>query len=77
MTPNAKGIALNNDERARHSTSKVYFACPKFTVLLVLNGEVIVNAAPVVRAFEGQTIGALTSWALAKFGAPIRVERIA
>ena len=43
--------------------SKVYFSCPKFTVLLVTEGPIIVEAAPIVKRFEGQTIGALTSWA--------------
>ena len=56
--------------------SKVYFSCPKFTVLLVMKGTVIVKAAPVVKAFEGQTIGALSSWARTKFGGPIVVEKI-
>jgi len=28
--------------------SKVYFSCPKFTVLLVMEGLVIVKAAPIV-----------------------------
>jgi len=41
-----------------------------------MKGTVIVKAAPVVKAFEGQTIGALASWAQAKFGGPIMVEKI-
>jgi len=56
--------------------SKVYFSCPKFTVLLVTNGPMIVKAAPIVKRFEGQTIGALTSWARTKFGGPILVEKL-
>jgi hypothetical protein len=56
--------------------SKVYFSCPKFTVLLVTKGSVIVTAAPIVKRFEGQTIGALTSWARSKFGGQIRVEQL-
>ena len=56
--------------------SKVYFSCPKFTVLLVMRGPVIVKAAPIVKRFEGQTIGALTSWAESKFGGPIIVQKL-
>lgn len=56
--------------------SKVYFSCPKFTVRLVTNGPVIVEAAPIVKRFEGQTIGALTSWAESKFGGPIIVQKL-
>ncbi len=65
-------------ERSEHSepTTKTYFSCPKFTVLLTLKGTVIVKAAPIVKAFEGQTIGALTLWAHRKFGGPISVEKI-
>ena len=54
--------------------SKVYFSCPKFTVLLVMEGQIIVEAAPIVKRFEGQTIGALTSWAQRRFGGPIIVR---
>ena len=56
--------------------SKVYFSCPKFTVRLVVSGTIIRNAAPMVKAFEGQTIGALTSWAESKFGGPIIVQKL-
>jgi hypothetical protein len=56
--------------------SKVYFSCPKFTVLLVTRGSIIVKAAPIVKRFEGQTIGALTSWARSRFGGPIVVEKL-
>jgi hypothetical protein len=56
--------------------SKVYFSCPNFTVLLVTNGPMIVKAAPIVKRFEGQTIGALTSWAQTKFGGPIIVKKL-
>ena len=56
--------------------SKVYFSCPKFTVLLVMKGAVIVKAAPIAKAFEGQTIGALSSFAQTKFGGPIIVKKI-
>jgi hypothetical protein len=55
---------------------KAYFSCPKFTVLLVMRGAVILKAAPIVKTFEGQTIGALTNWARKKFGGPIIVERL-
>jgi hypothetical protein len=58
------------------AVTRVYFSCPKFTVLLTLKGTVIVKAAPIVSRFEGQTIGALTSWARAKFGGPIVVETL-
>jgi len=54
----------------------VYFSCPEFTVRLVMRGTIILQAAPIVRSFEGQTIGALTSWARAAFGGPIIVERL-
>ena len=57
--------------------SRVYFSCPEFTVLLVTRGQVIAKAAPIVRRFEGQTIGALTSWARSRFGGPIIVENLA
>ena len=33
--------------------SKVYFSCPKFTVLLVMRGPVIVEAAPIVKTIRG------------------------
>lgn len=56
--------------------SKLYFSCPKFTVLLVTEGPVIVTAAPIVKRFEGQTIAALTSWAQSRFGGPIIVEEL-
>ena len=56
--------------------SKVYFSCPEFTVLLVIKGPVILTAAPIVKRFEGQTIGALTSWAQSRFGGPIIVEKL-
>ena len=63
-------------EDDRRSVSTVYFSCPKFTVLLVLKGAVIVKAAPIVKAFEGQTISALSAWAQTKFGGPIIAEKI-
>ena len=56
--------------------STVYFSCPKFTVRLVVDGTVIRKAAPIVRSFEGQTIGALTTWAEAKFGGPVIVQKL-
>ncbi len=55
---------------------KLYFSCPKFTVLLVTEGQIIVEAAPIVRRFEGQTIGALTSWAQSRFDGPIIVQKL-
>jgi hypothetical protein len=55
---------------------KVYFSCRSFTVLLIVEGTVIRKAAPRVKSFEGQTIGSLTSWAEAKFGGPIIVEKL-
>ena len=55
----------------------VYFSCPKFTVRLVMEGTVILEAAPIVKTFEGQTIGALTSWAQSRFGGPIIVRTLA
>jgi hypothetical protein len=54
----------------------VYFSCPKFTVRLVVEGSVILEVAPIVKTFEGQTIGALTSWAQSKFGGPIIVQKL-
>jgi hypothetical protein len=56
--------------------SKVYFSCPKFTVLLVTRGPVIVTAAPIVKRFEGQTISTLTTWARSRFGGPIIVQKL-
>ena len=67
---------MGNTNCSDITMSKVYFSCPKFTVLLVMKGAVIVKAAPIAKAFEGQTIGALTSWARTKFGGPIMVEKI-
>ena len=55
---------------------KVYFSCPEFTVLLAVKGTVIVKAAPIVKRFEGKTIGALTFWARTKFGGPIVVKKL-
>jgi hypothetical protein len=55
---------------------KVYFSCRSFTVLLVMRGAVIQKAAPIVKMFEGQSIGALTTWAQKKFGGPIVVEKL-
>jgi hypothetical protein len=57
--------------------SKVYFSCPKFTVLLVTNGPVIVKAAPIVKRFEGQTLAALAAWVKSKSWGPIIVETLA
>jgi hypothetical protein len=54
----------------------VYLSCPKFTVRLVLSGNVIWKAAPLAKAFEGQTLGALASWAESKFGGPVRVQKL-
>lgn len=31
---------------------------------------------PIVKRFEGQTVGALTSWAQARFGGPIIVQKV-
>ncbi len=73
---NANRVERGNANGSDIAMSKVYFSCPKFTVLLVTKGAVIVKAAPVAKAFEGQTIGALSSFAQAKFGGPIIVERI-
>jgi hypothetical protein len=56
--------------------SKVYFSCPKFTVKLVMEGAIIVEAAPIVKRFEGQTIRALTSWVQSRFGGPIIVRNL-
>jgi hypothetical protein len=76
MESRAKGIKVKHVEGKGPSTSKVYFSCPRFTVLLTLKGTVIVTAAPVAKAFEGQTIDALTSWARTRFGGPIVVQRL-
>ena len=67
---------MGNADCSDIALSKVYFSCPKFTVLLVMKGAVIVKAAPIAKAFEGQTIGGLTSWAQTKFGGPIIVKKI-
>lgn len=56
---------------------KLYFSCPKFTVLLVVNGDVIEKAAPIVTVFEGQSLDALTAWAQSRFGGPIVMKDIA
>jgi hypothetical protein len=56
--------------------SSFYFSCPKFTVRLVVKGTIIREAAPIVRAFEGQTLDALASWAKSKFGGPVIVEEL-
>jgi hypothetical protein len=76
MDAGAKGIKTKRAERRAHSTTEVYFSCPKFTVSLTLNGTVIAKAAPLVRVFEGQSIGALISWVLSKFGGPITIEKL-
>ena len=39
--------------------SKLYFSCRKFTVKLVTRGSIIVEAAPIVKRFEGQTVDAV------------------
>ena len=54
----------------------VYFSCREFTVRLMVRGPSSCEAAPIVKKFEGQTIGALTSWAQSKFGGPIIVEKL-
>ncbi len=56
--------------------SKLYFSCRKFTVKLVTRGSIIVEAAPIVKRFEGQTVDGLKSWARSKFGGPIVVEEL-
>jgi hypothetical protein len=56
--------------------SSYYFSCPKFTVRLVVSGTIIQEAAPIVKKFEGQTLGALASWAESKFGGPVIVEEL-
>ncbi len=66
----------NRNATAHAALTRVYFSCPKFTILLTLKGAVIVKAAPIVSKFEGQTIGVLTTWARAKFGGPIVVETL-
>jgi hypothetical protein len=55
---------------------KVYFSCPKFTVLLVTKGSIITKAAPITKRFEGHSIGALTTWARGRFGGPITVKEL-
>jgi len=55
-------VERGNADCSDIATSKLYFSCLKFTVLLVMKGAVIVEAAPIVKRFEGQTIGALTNW---------------
>jgi len=55
---------------------KIYFSCPQFTVLLSLEGPLIVKAAPIVRAFEGQSLDALKAWARTRFGGPIIIETL-
>ena len=57
-------------------TCRVYFSCPKFTVLLVTKGSIITKAAPIAKRFEGQTIEALKKWANTKFGGPIVVRSL-
>ena len=57
--------------------SKVYFSCRKFTVLLRTRGPIIVEAAPIVRSFEGKTLAALTAWVESKSWGPIIVEKLA
>ena len=56
--------------------SRVYFSCPNFTVLLVMEGPIIVEAAPIIKRFEKQTISALTSWAHSRFGGPIVIKTL-
>lgn len=53
-----------------------YFSCPKFTVLLKVQGTRIRKAAPIVKTFEGQNLDALVTWARNKFGEPIILKRI-
>jgi hypothetical protein len=45
-------------------------------VLLIVKGTTIVKATPVIRTFEGQTVGALTVWAQKRFGGPIVVKKL-
>lgn len=56
---------------------KFFFSCTKFTVLLVMRGQIIVEAAPIVRKFEGQTLAALAAWVKSKSWGPIIVEILA
>lgn len=54
----------------------VYFSCPKFTVRLVVRANIIQEAAPIAKRFEGQPLAALTQWAESKFGRPIIIQRL-
>jgi uncharacterized protein YbcI len=45
---------------------KVQFSCALFTVRLVLTGNIITEAAPIVRKFEGQPLINLISWVRSK-----------
>jgi hypothetical protein len=60
----------------RDGTCKVFFSYPDFTVLLRMRDTVIVKAAPIAERFEGQSIGALTTWAQSRFGGPIIVKEL-
>ena len=74
MKQRGTGVTMRDADDRKAVT---YFSCPGFTVRLVVKGGVIVEAAPIVRKFEGQTIGALISWARTRFGGPVIVEKIA
>jgi uncharacterized protein YbcI len=45
---------------------KIQFSCALFTVRLVLTGNIIIEAAPIVRKFEGQPLINLISWVQSK-----------
>jgi len=52
-------------------TLGLYFSCPKFTVKLKVQGDTIIEAAPLVHRFEGQKLANLVSWAKSTFGGPL------
>ena len=60
MKQRGTGVTMRN---AVDRKAVTYFSCPGFTVRLVVKGGVIVEVAPLVRKFEGQTFEALTAWA--------------
>jgi len=54
---------------------KVWVSTPKWTCKVTVDGTRIVEAAPLLRKFVGQSIGALSRWAHKRFG-EVEVRRL-
>ena len=77
MNRNENRNTAASDDCPDAAISKIYFSCPKFTVLLAVKGRIIVKAAPNSRwTFHHQLVDSVGFPALHFLRSPAREQRI-